>query len=509
MKPVTRIVLLSGIVAATTFTGGQWNLPIAAWVGAVLTQHYYRATTRPVLDFLLLSALIGVVGAVAWNGVVPAVVTAPLPTAVIPVTGALAGMLVFVLDRWVHRRVGATTLASLVFPIAWTAMDTLTTASTDIGTFGSQAYTQVGTPAIQLAAFGGLPLVVFVVGWGASLAALVWERWGDVPAAAWGAAALVGLIVVGGLVRPALATTPERVVQVAGVSLPNGAIADALALDDDSAEFAGVVASTHRHLVAEAERLAATNAELIVFPEAAGFGTEADVTTLRANLAEVARRHDAWIVLPTLTVDTRPAANRVEVLDPRGSVVLSHVKYGGNAFEGSLRGDGRLAVVDTPFGRLSAVICWDADFPEVIRQAGAQDVDLMVIPANDWFEVRRIHAEMSIVRAVENGMAVFRQTGSGVSLATDAHGREYSRVDSFDASGRAPGEQQVTLPVGAVPTLYPVVGSVFGLVAGAGVLVVLGWLMVDRRRTPGSRGEPGMTRPAGPGAPERTIGADV
>ena len=51
--------------------------------------------------------------------------------------------------------------------------------------------------------------------------------------------------------------------------------------------------------------------------------------------------------------------------------------------------------------------------------------------------------------------------------------------------------------------------GVFGLVAGAGVLVVLGWLMVDRRRTPGSRGEPGMTRPAGPGAPERTIGADV
>lgn len=518
MKPVTRIVLLSGIAAAATFTGGQWNLPVAAWVGAVLTLHYYRATTRPVLDFFLLSALVGVVGAVAWNGVVPAVVTAPLPTAVIPVTGALIGMLVFVLDRWVHRRVGATTSASLVFPVAWTAVDTLTTASTDIGTFGSQAYTQVGTPVIQLAALGGLPLVVFVVGWSASLAALVWERRGAVPAPAWGAVALVGLVVVGGLIRPVLGPAPERVVQVAGVSLPNGAIADALALDAASVEFAGVVASTHRHLVAEAERLAATGAELIVFPEAAGFGTEADVASLRSGLAEVARRHDAWIVLPTLTVDTRPAANRVEVLDPRGGVVLSHVKYGGNAFEGSLRGDGRLAVVDTPFGRLSAVICWDADFPEVIRQAGAQDVDLMVLPANDWFEVRRIHAEMSIVRAIENGMAVVRQTGSGVSLATDAFGRLHSRVDSFDATGRPPGEQQVALPVGAVPTLYPTVGTAVGLVTGAGVLVVLGWLLIVRRRTPGSSSEaevaergipdqvrddgatvPGMTGPGFPG----------
>ncbi len=204
--------------------------------------------------------------------------------------------------------------------------------------------------------------------------------------------------------------------------------------------------------------------------------------------------------MPTLTVDTRPAANRVEVLDPRGSVALSHVKYGGNAFEGSLRGDGRLAVVDTPFGRLSAVICWDADFPEVIRQAGAQNVDLMVIPANDWFEVRRIHAEMSIVRAIENGMAVVRQTGSGVSLATDAYGRLHSRVDSFDATGRAPGEQRVALPVGAVPTPYPTVGMTLGWVSGAGVLVVLGWLLIVRRRPlgplreaellPGSEEEP-------------------
>ncbi len=495
MKPVTRIALLAGIAAAATFTGGQWNLPLAAWAGAVLTLHHYRATTRPVLDFFVLSALVGVVGAIAWNGVIPAVVTAPLPTAVIPVTGALIGMLVFVLDRWVHRRVGATMVASLVFPVAWTAMDTLTTASADIGTFGSQAYTQVGTPLIQLAALGGLPLVVFVLGWGASLAALIWERWGAVPGLAWGAIALVGLAMVGGLLRPVLGPTPERVVQVAGVSLPNGAIADALALDAGSAEFAAVVASTHRHLVAEAERLAATGAELIVFPEAAGFGTEADVATLRSGLAEVARRHDVWIVLPTLTVDTRPVGNRVEVLDPRGSVALSHVKYGGNAFEGSLRGDGRLAVVETPFGRLSAVICWDADFPEVIRQAGAESVDLMVIPANDWFEVRRIHAEMSIVRAVENGMAVVRQTGSGVSLATDAYGRVHSWVDSFDSTGRVPGEQQVALPVGAVPTLYPTVGMAVGWLSGAGVLVVLGWLLVVRRRTQGSPGEAAVTKP--------------
>lgn len=517
MQPVTRIAMLSGIVAATLFTGGQWNLPVAAWIGAVLTLRYYRGTTRPVVDFLVLSALVGAAGAVTWNGVVPAVVTAPLPTAIIPITAAAVGMLVFVIDRWVHRRVGATTLASLVFPAAWTAVDTLTTASTDIGTFGSLAYTQAGTPAIQLAAVGGLPLVVFAVGWAASLAALLWERRTGTPRSAWAAVAAVALILLGGAARPLFAPAPERVVQVAGASLPNGALAEALALDAGSAEFAEATAATHRRLLAEAERLASAGAELIVFPEAAGFGTETAVAGLRAGLAEVARRHDAWIVLPILTVDTRPVANRVEVLDPRGEVVLTHVKYGGNAFEGSLRGDGRLAVVDTPFGRLSAVICWDADFPEVIRQAGSQGVELMVIPANDWFEVRRIHAEMSVVRAVENGMAVVRQTGSGISLTADAHGRLLTAVDSFDASDRAPGEQSAALPVGQVRTLYPVVGAAFGLLAGAGTVVALGWLLIMRRRgRPAVRleqrtderggGEHGLLLPGGEvGVPHRPV----
>ena len=489
MTLATRIALLAGIVAATVFTGGQWNLPVAAWAGAVLTLRYYRTSTRPVADFFVVSALVGAAGVVAWRGVVPSVVTAPLPAAVIPVTGAFVGMLVFVIDRWVHRRVGATTSASLVFPAAWTAVDTLTTAGAEVGTFGSQAYTQAGAPAIQLAALGGLPLVVFALGWAASLGALLWERRREAPRSAWGAVALVAAVLLGGAVRPLTAPAADRVVHVAGASLPNGAVTEALALEAGSTAFAEVVASTHRRLTTEAERLASTEAELIVFPEAAGFGTEADVAQLRDDLADVARRHGVWIVLPLLTVDTRPVANTVEVLDARGEVVLSHVKYGGNAFEGSLRGDGRLQVVDTPFGRLSAVICWDADFPDVVRQAGAADVDLLVIPANDWYEVRRIHAEMSAVRAVENGMAVFRQTGSGVSMAADAVGREFSRVDSFAASDRAPGEQHVELPVGAVPTLYPAVGAGFGVVTGVGTLVVLGWLLrrAARRPSPPSR----------------------
>ena len=182
-------------------------------------------------------------------------------------------------------------------------------------------------------------------------------------------------------------------------------------------------------------------------------------------------------MLPTFDSEKTPPENVVYIIDPNGTIVLTHVKFGGNQFEGTRKGDGVLQTVDTPYGRLSAVICWDADFPSVIAQAGVHDVDLLFVPANDWLEVKDIHAGMATFRAVENGMSLFRQAGQGVSLATDAHGRTLSRVDSFDAAGGPfAGYQTVTLPIASNVTLYPFIGDAFGyttLVGFAGLLIGL------------------------------------
>ena len=197
-------------------------------------------------------------------------------------------------------------------------------------------------------------------------------------------------------------------------------------------------------------------------------------------------RDSIYIVLPTFAVDpagqTQPE-NVVRIIDPTGAVVLEHMKFGGTMFEGSRTGSGELQTVDTPFGKLSAIICWDADFPDVIRQAGAQDVDLLFIPANDWYELRDIHAGMATFRAVENGAAIFRQTGAGVSLVADAYGRILNRVDSFAAeqTGDITDLQQVMTPIGAVDTLYPLVGDAFGWAMQIGVLGLVVFLWIKRR----------------------------
>ena len=168
-------------------------------------------------------------------------------------------------------------------------------------------------------------------------------------------------------------------------------------------------------------------------------------------------------------------------------VVLKHVKYGGNQFEGTLKGDGVLQVVDTPYGRLSAVICWDADFPDVIRQAGQMGVDILFVPSNDWLELRDIHAGMATFRGLEHGLVIFRQVGQGVSLVSDAYGRVLNRVDGFAAptgaeDAQVAGLQQVSVPVGKVDTLDPILGDLFGNVMLLRLVGLLVGLVAARTR---------------------------
>lgn len=160
--------------------------------------------------------------------------------------------------------------------------------------------------------------------------------------------------------------------------------------------------------------------------------------------------------------------------------MLEHYKYGGSQFEGSLPGNGELQTIETPYGKLSAVIYWDADFPNTIKQAGLQEVDLLFVPSNDWLEVRDIHANMAAFRAVENGMSIFRQTGAGVSLGTDAYGRTLNRIDTFDepSDNAWSGVQTLTVPVSSANTLYPQIGDAFGTIMLLGLigLVIFAWI---------------------------------
>lgn len=493
-----RFVSLFLYFALSFFVGGRWPSIGAALLVSIFAIRFYRDTDHGWRGFLWLWLVSAISQIFIWRG---ATALNFMGDFIEPAFFALmtsVGLLPLVIDRLFHRRFALGSVSpfwlTLIYPLAAGGWDYFNANGSPFGTFGAAAYTQAGfNPLMQTAAVGGIWLIPFLLGWFASVVNYAWEagfarhriKWPTI-----GFTTLILLTLGFGFWRTATAA-PAETVPVAGFSLPNGEMMAPIEAyqSGDTGRFQQIAADSATAQLAQVRQMAAEGAKIVTLQEGAMMGFEADIEHFLAEAGTVAQEEGIYIVLPTMTFyPGEPGHNMVRIIDPNGDVVLEHVKFGGTQFEGSLTGSGEIESVDTPYGRLSAVICWDADFPEVMKQVGEQDVDLLFVPSNDWLEVRDIHADMATFRAVENGTPIFRQTGNGVSIVTDAYGRVLSRVDSFDepANGTWASAQVIETATGSVPTRFPIVGNLFGQVQQFGVVGLIGWLLIawliDRRR---------------------------
>ena len=458
--------------------GGKWNIPLAGWLAPIFMLRFFRDSDKAGRNFLLLWLAVAIPSVITWKG---ASFFPPLVEVAFFFGMAPIGLIPNIIDRMYYRRFPNSPWITLVFPIAYTAVDFFSSGNSPFGTFGAVAYSQRDfLPIMQIASVTGLWGITFVVGWFASLVNYVWENGFKLGRFALASASVIGIILAFGFGRTLLAPQPSQTAVIAGFSLPDGKLLQVMGQlqKEDKEEFRQTTDKLLAEELNQIRLLAQQGADIVSMQEAAGMGMTDQVEALIANASSLAKEEGIYIILPTLDVEKSPVENVVRVIDPNGDVVLTHVKYGGNMFEGSLKGDGELQTVDTPYGRISAVICWDADFPNVIQQAGEQNVDLLFVPSNDWLGVKDIHAGMVTFRAVENGMSIFRQTGSGVSSVIDPYGRTLQRLDMFEMgnTGTFSAVQAVKTPVGSVNTLYPVIGDTVGnvmLILLAGLLIGL------------------------------------
>ena len=86
--------------------------------------------------------------------------------------------------------------------------------------------------------------------------------------------------------------------------------------------------------------------------------------------------------------------NKVVLIDSNGEINFEYKKAKPVPGERVVRGDGKVPVHDTPFGRVAAVICFDMDFPTLIRQAGNAAADILLVPARDWKAIDPMHTRM-------------------------------------------------------------------------------------------------------------------
>jgi apolipoprotein N-acyltransferase len=96
------------------------------------------------------------------------------------------------------------------------------------------------------------------------------------------------------------------------------------------------------------------------------------------------------------------------------------------------------------------------DFPNLSREY-ANEVGIMLVPAWDFKEDGRIHAQMAVMRGIENGFSIARAAREGEITASDSYGRILAR----GLTSNAMHTEVVSIPMGGTSSLYGRFGDWF------------------------------------------------
>jgi apolipoprotein N-acyltransferase len=484
-KTFSILLLLVGALLVG-FSTGRWLAPLAAWIGPALILRYARDHKVGrgyllVLAAYILAFLIGFGGnwAAFWG---------VMMMSILAVSYALLWSLPYLADQLVSPRLQGFS-STFIYPLAAATLEFVNIHTNPVGAWGATGFTQYGDlPLMQLASVTGMIGITFLMGWFASVANWAWENRTRVGQIRWGLVAfgaVLAAVYTFGSLRLNLAPTSEtdETVRVAGITTESvSALRERTEKTTDLAAARLVVQSHWDAFFDETVREAQAGAEMIIWSEGSGPTIGADEASYVARAQEVSRQNRIYLTIGILTQypDTgQPTENKFLLVDPSGTTVMEHVKYGGNFYEGSLRGAGKLQIAATPFGVLSGVICWDMDFPAVLQQAGRNGTGLMLVPSRDWFEIDPLHSQMAVFRGIENGMSVLRQVDEGLSIAADPYGRILAQSDFFGATDRTLVAQ---VPVKHVRTIYTLFGRWLEWLAPIGFLFLIARAWAARRQ---------------------------
>jgi len=403
---------LAVAAALFLFYAGRWAIPLAAWLAPLFLLRFVR-TQQPLPGFLL-----------AWLvrfavAVIFVLQGSQFPPSASPGIGyyalvlllSLFSMLPYLADRLMTPRLNSF-IATLVFPVAVTSLEYLSSFGPS-GTYTSIAYTQYGDlPLMQLVSVTGIWGITFLITWFAAVVNWAWERGFAWPAVRGGGllyAAVLSVVLLGGGARLALSPPEATTVRVAGLSASQAAVVafnkqlpqatlsllfSGKATQADRALARSAFTTLDDDLLARSQQEARAGAKIVVWPEASPTGAnilQEDRPALIQRASVLAKQEGIYLDMGLavfLNDASKPpfAMDEAVLIAPTGNVVWTYEKTHPAPGDQGLfvLGNGKVPIVDSPYGRLANVICFDADYPGTVRQAGQAGADLLLVPGDDW-----------------------------------------------------------------------------------------------------------------------------
>lgn len=505
------LLLLAGL--CFVLISPKWTIPLAAWLGPAFLLYFFRKHQWWLSLGGSTIVLLGS-GYIAQSEVVP--MPQPFFLVYLLISSAMS-LLPYVVDRLIHQRIKGF-LSTLVFPLAAVSLEFANSFSGG-GTWGVIAYTQYEFSALtQLASVTGLWGISFLIYWTASALNWIYHYRRDFAqlkkALLMYGSVFFAILLFGSFRLSGLFSDSPPTVRIAGISVENIHFAEKLyalrygeairvnpkvsQTDPDlqkingaliafieqpeATEFQAVyplLDSLYEELFRLSRREARAGARLILWSEANAMVVEGEENSLIRKGQLLAREEQVYLLMSMavllpgkITPERKLMENKLLLIDPQGEVISEYFKNRPVPFaESSVPGDGQVPLISTDFGRISPVVCYDADFQQLMLQTGRQGTDILLIPSGDWAAIAPHHSQMAVFRGIENGCTVVRQVSHGTSVATDAYGRTLAQMDFFSSEAKVMVAQ---VPKEGVFTIYAQIRDSFAIMCVLGFIGMAG-----------------------------------
>jgi apolipoprotein N-acyltransferase len=207
-------------------------------------------------------------------------------------------------------------------------------------------------------------------------------------------------------------------------------------------------------------------ARLVVSPETAFAEYDDPDREPFARFMELSRQHRVYLAVGYL--DLKSQENRMAFIGPSGQILGRYAKTHLTPFESNPTGTGTPTVITIDGVSVGAMICQDDNYTDISRRYGAKSTGIVVVPTNDWAQVRKAHFQNSIHRAIESRYAIVRAASNGISAIISPTGRRLTVSDHFkDGAGLLVAD----VPIYDARTVFSRFGYWF--VVASGLLVVI------------------------------------
>lgn len=492
MKRWVNCVVLLTAVMAFAFSFFKWDnqLWIAAWIAPVFLIRFMRTNKwiiALVLGFVALELSLGIGFLQMFSRMDMQTMTGNLNPSIIAEGSvragtmflALACLVPFVLDKLLHKRL-PNFLSRLVFPASWVTMELI--YSFNVGTLYCLGQSQASIPPLVMSsAVLGMHGVSFLIAWLAPLINDLWEEGWDMKKLGVSGkvyAALMALILIFGAMSVVLTKQAEKSVPVAGIVLDakfeERLYASGFSFLDPAvtvAEYFAQLRSPASHLdeVRQKTREAVkAGAKIIVWQEYALSLEPAVADPLLEEMRVLADEAEVYLLVSYARVLNREEARAHRVIrnlgilfTPDGRKAWEYEKahpITGTEDYAVNPGPENIPYLDTPYGRIGQVICFDMHFPRYMRQAALDNIDILFSPSLDGLPFTPMATLNHGYRAVENGFTLVRVTGDGLSAVIDPNYRIWAAQDTF---GQGTDNFYCRVPVISGNTFYSAVGFLF------------------------------------------------